>query len=60
MVLQATEVMDMQVMAVNTGIMVDKELGSEVIILLVMGPLGLMGEVTHHTLRSIGNEIMNL
>lgn len=59
-VLQATEVMEIQVTMVNTGIMLEQELGSGVIPLLVMVLLGLMEEVTRHTLRSIGSEILNL
>ena len=57
-VLQATEV---QVTVVNTRIMVDKELTSEVIILLGMGPLSLtVGGPRHSFLRSFGVEITNL
>ena len=46
-VLQAMGLMEAQVTVVNTRIMMDKELGSEVITLLGMGPLSLMEEGTH-------------
>ena len=60
MVLQHTEVTKVQVTVVNSGIMVDKELGSEVTTLLVMGPLGLMGADPRHSFGSFGSENMNL
>jgi hypothetical protein len=62
MVLQATEVMEVQVTLVNTRILMDKELGSEIITLLGMEPLSLMEEGARHCfLRSLcGGKIMNL
>ena len=62
MVLQATEVMEVQVALVNTRIMMDKELGPEVITLLGMEPLSLMEESPRlFSLRSFfGGEVMNL
>jgi len=44
MVLQDTEVMEIQTTLVNTRIMMDKELGWEVLTLLGMGPLSLKEE----------------